>query len=162
MQKYKTCITDNMRTPYFVPEGTPLNVQLMHFQKEKRRMAIAVDEYGDVQGIVTLEDILEEIVGEFTTHIEGDTDEVDRQADGSVLIDCAATIREINRNLHWQLPTDGPKTLNGLIIEKLGTIPTNNVGFELGEYCFETVEVADNRVKTVRAFERNKTISLFH
>ncbi len=162
MPKDKSCITDNMREAYFVPESTPLNIQLMNFQKEKRRIAIVVDEYGEVQGIVTLEDILEEIVGEFTTHIEGDIDEVFRQPDGSVLIDCAATIRDVNRNLHWQLPTDGPKTLNGLITEKHGTIPDNSVCFEVGDYCFETVEIGDNRVKSVKAFERNKTRALFH
>jgi len=162
MPKDKSCITNSMREPYFVPESTPLNIQLMNFQKEKRRIAIVVDEYGEVQGIVTLEDILEEIVGEFTTHIEGDIDEVFRQPDGSVMIDCAATLRDINRTLHWQLPTDGPKTLNGLITENLGTIPDNSVCFEVGDYCFETIEIADNRVKSVRAFERSKTRSLFH
>jgi Mg2+/Co2+ transporter CorB len=162
MPEDKSCITDHMRPAYFVPEGTPLNIQLLHFQKEKRRMAIVVDEYGDVQGLVTLEDILEEIVGEFTTHIEDDIDEIHRQPDGSVLIDCTVTVREINRNLQWQLPTDGPKTLNGLITEKLGSIPTYNVCFEIGNYYFETMEIADNRVKTVRGFEQNKTRPLFH
>jgi Mg2+/Co2+ transporter CorB len=161
MPEDKSCITENMQPPYFVPESTPLNIQLINFQKDKHRIAIVVDEYGDVQGIVTLEDILEEIVGEFTTHVEDDIDEVKRQTDGSVTIDCSATIRDINRTLHWQLPTDGPKTLNGLITEKLGTIPDNALCFEIGTYCFETTEIGDNRVKTVKAFERSKTLPLF-
>lgn len=158
----KSCFTENMQPPYFVPESTPLNIQLINFQKEKHRIGIVVDEYGDVQGIVTLEDILEEIVGEFTTHIEDDIDEVRRQADGSVIIDCAATIRDINRTLHWQLPVDGPKTLNGLITEKLGTIPDNSICFEISGYCFETIEIDNNRIKSVKAFERSKTLPLFH
>jgi len=162
MPEDKSCITENMQPPYFVPESTPLNIQLINFQKDKHRIAIVVDEYGEVQGIVTLEDILEEIVGEFTTHIEDDIDEVKRQSDGSVIIDCAATIRDVNRTLHWQLPTDGPKTLNGLITEKLGSIPDNAVCFEIIDYCFETIEIDDSRVKTVKAFERSKTLSLFH
>jgi len=157
----KSCITENMQAPYFVPESTPLNIQLINFQKDKHRIAIVVDEYGEVQGIVTLEDILEEIVGEFTTHIEDDIDEIKRQADGSVIIDCAATIRDINRALHWELPIDGPKTLNGLITEKLGTIPDSAICFEIGNYCFETIEIDDSRIKTVKAFERSKTLSLF-
>src|SRR5690606_32420947 len=156
-----SCITENMQAPYFVPESTPLNIQLINFQKDKHRIAIVVDEYGEVQGIVTLEDILEEIVGEFTTHIEDDIDEIKRQADGSVIIDCAATIRDINRALHWELPIDGPKTLNGLITEKLGTIPDSAICFEIGNYCFETIEIDDSRIKTVKAFERSKTLSLF-
>lgn len=161
MPEDKSCITENMQPPYFVPESTPLNIQLINFQKDKHRIAIVVDEYGEVQGIVTLEDILEEIVGEFTTHIEDDIDEVKRQADGSIIIDCAATIRDVNRTLHWLLPTDGPKTLNGLITEKLSTIPDNAICFEIGDYCFETVEIGDSRVKTVKAFERSKTLPLF-
>lgn len=158
----KSCITDNMAQAYFVPESTPLNVQLLNFQKEKRRIGIAVNEYGDVQGLVTLEDILEEIVGEFTTNIDEDIEEILRQPDGSVLIDCSANLRDINRTLHWHLPIKGPKTLNGLVIDYLGDIPDNSVGFVIGDYCFETIEVNDNRVKTVKAFERKKSISLFH
>lgn len=157
----RSFITENMQLPYFVPESTPLNIQLINFQKEKHRIAIVVDEYGEVQGIVTLEDILEEIVGEFTTHIEDDIDEVKRHADGSITIDCAATVREINRTLHWQLPTDGPKTLNGLITEKLGALPDHALCFEIGDYCFETVDIGDSRVNSVKAFERSKTLSLF-
>jgi len=158
----KVCITDNMAEAYFVPESTPLNVQLLNFQKEKRRIGVVVNEYGDVQGLVTLEDILEEIVGEFTTNIDEDIEEISRQPDGSVLIDCSANLRDINRTLHWHLPTKGPKTLNGLALEYLGDIPDNNVGFAIGNYCFETVEIDENRVKSVKAFERHKNISQVH
>ncbi len=157
----KTCITDNMRDAYFIPESTPLNIQLLNFQKEKRRIGIVVDEYGDVQGLVTLEDILEEIVGEFTTNMTDDSEDIKRYADGTVLIDCSANIRDINRLLRWNLATDGPKTLNGLITEHLGSIPDHTTGFSIGDYCFETVEVMDNKIKNVKAFERNKTQSLF-
>jgi Mg2+/Co2+ transporter CorB len=158
----KSSITDNMLPPYFVPESTPLNIQLQNFQKEKRRVGVVVDEYGDVQGLVTLEDILEEIVGEFTTNTEEDIETIERQPNGSVIIDCSASLREINRALHWTLPTDGPKTLNGLVIEHLGDIPDNRVCFRIGDYCFEILRIGDNRVESVKAFERNKTISLFH
>jgi len=158
----KTCITDNMAQAYFVPESTPLNIQLQNFQKEKRRIGVVVDEYGDVQGLVTLEDILEEIVGEFTTNIDENIEEISRQPDGSVLIDCSANLRDINRTLHWNLPIKGPKTLNGLVIDHLGDIPDNTVCFKIGDYCFETVQVSDNRVQSVKAFEQHKTKSLFH
>ncbi|HAO02602.1 MAG TPA: magnesium/cobalt efflux protein, partial [Halomonas sp.] len=97
-------------------ESTPLHTQLLNFQKQKRRIGIVVDEYGDVEGLVTLEDILEEIVGEFTTDVSED-DEIHQQDDGSHVIEGTANIREINKMLGWQLPTDGPKTLNGLILE---------------------------------------------
>ncbi|MCB1616692.1 MAG: CBS domain-containing protein, partial [Pseudomonadales bacterium] len=147
------CIIDNMRSPYFIPESTPLNVQLWNFQKEKRRIGIVVDEYGDVQGLITLEDLLEEIVGEFTTNISDISDDIYHQQDGSIIIDCSATIRDINKQLHWQLNTEGPKTLNGLITEHLGKIPSNNVCFSLGNYRFETTEIMDNRIKTVKAHE---------
>jgi Mg2+/Co2+ transporter CorB len=158
----KASITDNMRDPYFVPESTPLNIQLLNFQKERRRIGIVVDEYGDVQGLVTLEDLLEEIVGEFTTNLTPDSSEIKPQSDGSVIIDCSANIRDINRTLHWELSMEGPKTLNGLITEHLGNIPGNNIGFTIGDYCFETLELDDNRIKTVKAFEKNRTRPLFH
>ena len=112
------------REPYFVPEGTPLNVQLNAFQRNRRRLAFVVDEYGDIQGFVTLEDILEEIVGEFTTDPATVTHKhVHREAAGVFIINASATIRALNRSLGWQLPTDGPKTLNGLLVEKLETLP---------------------------------------
>lgn len=162
LPKDKLCITQNMREPYFIPESTPLNIQLMNFQKERRRIGIVVDEYGDVQGLVTIEDLLEEIVGEFTTKIEESSESIQRQTDGSFIIDCSTNIRDINKSLQWQLSTEGPKTLNGLITDHLGGIPHNNVGFNIDNYYFETQKISDNKVKTVRAFEGNKTQSLFH
>jgi Mg2+/Co2+ transporter CorB len=138
------------RDAYFVPESTALTTQLVNFQKQKRRIAIVVDEYGDVKGIVTLEDILEEIVGNFTTNLSEDTADIHPQPDGSYLIDGSTSIRDINRALDWDLPTDGPKTLNGLLTELLETIPENNVGIRLPWHCAEIIHVKDNTIKTVR------------
>lgn len=157
----KSFITENMAPAYFVPESTALNVQLLNFQKEKLRIGIVVNEYGDVKGLITLEDLLEEIVGEFTTNIDEDIDEMMRQADGSVIIDCSSSIRDVNRYMHWNLPVTGPKTLNGLITEHLGDIPDNRLCFEIDGYRFEVIEISDNRVKRVRASEQNKNLHLF-
>jgi Mg2+/Co2+ transporter CorB len=117
-----------------------------------------VDEYGDVQGIVTLEDILEEIVGEFTTDIASFNRDIYPQGDGSYLIDGAATIRDLNKALKWHLPTDGPKTLSGLITEHLETIPENNICLRIGPYLIETRQIAGNRIKTalVRSIAKKK------
>lgn len=157
----KSFITENMAPAYFVPESTALNIQLLNFQKEKLRMGIVVNEYGDVKGLITLEDLLEEIVGEFTTNIDEDVDEMLKQPDGSVVIDCSSSIRDINRHMHWNLPVEGPKTLNGLITEYLGDIPDNTLCFVIDDYCFEVLEIGDNRVKRVRVFIQNKSLPLF-
>ncbi|KZZ76690.1 magnesium/cobalt efflux protein, partial [Oleiphilus sp. HI0132] len=120
----KAMLLQACREPYFTPESTTLNTQLIHFQREKRRIAIVVDEYGDALGIATMEDILEEIVGEFTTdYSSSSSQDITPQEDGSFLIDGTATIRNINKTLGWNLPVNGPKTLNGLITETLETIP---------------------------------------
>lgn len=140
-----------IRTPYFIPEGTPLNTQLFNFQKKKRRMSIVVDEYGVMQGIVTLEDLLEEIVGEFTSNLSTDTEDITPQSDGSYVIDGTTTIRDINKNLKWELPTDGPKTLNGLLLEKLESFPEASVGVKIATYRFEIMEMKDNLIQSVRA-----------
>lgn len=139
-----------VRDPYFVPEGTSLPTQLLQFQKLKRRIGLVVDEYGDVQGIVTLEAILEEIVGEFTTHIGDSHGDMVRQADGSWLIDGSATVRDINRLLQWQLPVQGPRTLNGLILEALETIPESALSLRIGDYRVEVVQIRENAVKSAR------------
>jgi len=115
----KQTISDLLDEPYFVPEGTPLSIQLVQFQRRRLRIAMVVDEYGDIQGIVTLEDILEEIVGEFTTDPANDVDDVVNEGNGTYLVDGAANIRDINRSQSWELPIDGPKTLSGLIVELL-------------------------------------------
>ena len=141
--------------PYFVPEGTPLSTQLVQFQRSKQRFALVVDEYGDIQGIVTLEDILEEIVGEFTTDPASGTDEhIVRESPTSYLVSGAANIRDMNRVMNWHLPTDGPKTLNGLIIEYLETIPESGTGLKISGYPIEIVRSDENRVQTARIHAR--------
>jgi Mg2+/Co2+ transporter CorB len=143
------------REPYFVPEGTPLTVQLTNFQRDRRRLAFVVDEYGDVLGIVTLEDILEEIVGEFTSDPGTMTQrDVHREASGALIVNAGANIRDLNRRLGWTLPTDGPKTLNGLLLERLETIPSAGTMLRIDGLQFEVLQIADNAVRTVRVRER--------
>ena len=136
--------------PYFVPENTPLQTQLINFQAEKERIALVVDEYGDIQGIVTIEDILEEIVGDFTTDLAATSIDIHPQDDGSFLIDGGTHIRLINRSLGWELPVYGPKTLNGVITEYLETIPEANVCFTIGGIRFEIVQIQDNMIRTAK------------
>ena len=138
------------REPYFIPEGTPLYQQLLKFQRNRRRVGLVVDEYGDFQGLVTMGDLLEEIVGEFTTDPADIAPFVHPQDDGSCLIDGGATVRDINRRLDWSLPTTGPKTLNGLILEYMETIPEPGTSLKLHGHVLEIMHTADNAVKTVR------------
>ena len=139
------------REPYFVPEETSLNVQLSQFQRNRRRLAFVVNEYGDIEGIVTLEDILEEIVGEFTSDPASITHkDVHVEHPGVYIVNASATIRALNRALQWQLPTDGPKTLNGLLLEQLEMIPDPGTALKVGPYQFEILQIADNAIKTVR------------
>lgn len=135
--------------PYFVPESTPLQLQLLNFHKQQRRLGMVVDEYGEVLGIVTLEDILEEIVGEFESQHSLHNPHIHPQADGRLVIDGAASIRELNKSLGWHLPSDGPKTLNGLVTEALETIPDSPVCLKIGRYRLEILETEDNRVTRV-------------
>ena len=137
------------REPYFVPESTPLQLQLLNFHKQQRRLGMVVDEYGEVLGIVTLEDILEEIVGEFESQQSLNNPHIHPQADGRLVIDGAASIRELNKSLGWHLPSDGPKTLNGLVTEALETIPESAVCLKIGRYRLEILETEDNRVTRV-------------
>ncbi len=146
------------REAYFVPESTPLHTQLFNFQKKKRRLALVVDEYGEVQGIVTLEDILEEIVGNFTTNVAEETADIHPQQDGTYLVNGTANIREINRTLDWNLPIDGPKTLNGLLTEELENIPEHNVCIRLPGHYVEIMQVKDNVIKSVRIWESESTL----
>ena len=146
----KTSLRQLLDDPYFVPEGTPLSKQLIQFQRRRERVALVVDEYGDIQGIVTLEDILEEIVGEFTTDPADQIEDVVREGPDSFLVSGAANIRELNRAQGWDLPTDGPKTLNGLILELLETIPEPTTCLKISGYPLEIVASDDNRVRTVR------------
>jgi Mg2+/Co2+ transporter CorB len=138
------------REPYFVPEATPLHTQLLNFQKEKQRFALVVDEYGDIQGIVTLEDILEEIVGEFTSDFAANNPEILAQEDGSYLIDGMALLRDINRALRWDIPTTGPKTINGYVLEHLETLPDSNLCLQVDNYQIETVQIKDNMIKALK------------
>ncbi len=135
---------------YFVPLGTLLHIQLRNFQKLKKRLGLVVDEYGDIQGIVTLEDILEEIVGEFTTDMQNFNQDIHLQDDGTVVIDGSAMIREINKQLKWDLPIDGPKTINGLILEQLETIPEPGTSLKVSNYTIEILQSADNAVRTIK------------
>ena len=141
-----------LEEPYFVPEGTPLSMQLVQFQKSQQRFALVVDEYGDIQGIVTLEDILEEIVGKFTTVPADNDDEIVKESDRTWLVYGAANVREINRVLGWKLPTNGPKTLNGLVVEYLEMIPESGTCLKIGTYPIEIIETKENRVQLARMY----------
>ncbi len=158
----KDIIESLLADPYFVPEGTPLSTQLIQFQKGRLRFALVVDEYGDIQGIVTLEDILEEIVGEFTTDPADDEEEIVRESENTFLVDGAANIREMNRAMNCNLPTDGPKTLNGLVLEYLETIPDSGTGLKIEGYPIEIIETKDNKVQLARIHvreDRRKKVS---
>jgi len=139
--------------PYFIPESTPLSTQLFNFQKQKLRIGMVVDEYGDVLGVVTLEDILEEIVGDFNEQDTSRSPEIQPQDDGTQVIDGAAYVREINKALGWHLPVDGPKTLNGLITEAMESIPESAVCLKMGIYRLEILQSSENRVKSVRIWK---------
>jgi Mg2+/Co2+ transporter CorB len=143
-------LVDLTREGYFIPEGTPLTTQLINFRKNKRRIAFVVDEYGDIQGLVTIEDILEEIVGEFTTDPTALHQDFFQDADGSFLIDGSTHIRDINRNLDIELPTKGPRTLNGLILEHMEFIPEAGTSMKISGYPIEIMQVKNNMVKTAR------------
>lgn len=143
-----------IREPYFIPEGTSLTRQLLNFQKNRRRSGLVVDEYGSIHGLVTLEDILEEIVGQFTTDSSVRSAGIHPQEDGSYLIDGSTHIREINRMLSWELPTDGPKTLNGLILEHLEMIPTPGTSLLIANYPVEITRTDKNAVQAVRIHPR--------
>ena len=146
------------REPYFIPEGTSLNRQLLNFQREHRRIGFAVDEYGDIQGLVTLEDILEEIVGEFTTDPSAHIEDIHPQDDGTWLVDGSISIRSLNSTLGMSLSTDGPKTLNGLITEHMEMIPETGTSLLLDNHPIDIVQLKENMVKTVRIhklLERN-------
>jgi Mg2+/Co2+ transporter CorB len=138
------------REPYYVPEGTTLNTQLLHFQRQRRRVAFVVDEYGDVQGLVTLEDLLEEIVGEFTSDTSALHKDVHREKGGSFIVNASASVRTLNRKMGWSLPTSGPRTLNGLIVEYLETIPEPGTSLRVNDYAIDILQTGDNAVRTVR------------
>lgn len=147
----KSNLVRSVRELYFIHEATSLNVQLLKFQENKERIGLVVDEYGDIQGLVTLEDILEEIVGEFTTNVQPTvSDEIQLQDDGSYIVEGSMNIREMNREMTWYFPIDGPKTLNGLLLEHFQDIPSPGVSIRLAGYPVEIINVKNNKVQSVR------------
>ena len=156
----KTTLLRAVKELYFIPEATPLNVQLLKFQRKKERIGLIVDEYGDIQGLVTLEDILEEIVGDFTTTMAPSvSEEIQPQPDGSYIIDGTANVRDINKEMNWHFPTKGPKTLNGLILEYLEEIPEANISLIIEGHPLEVLEIENNVIQRVRVqpVEKNKS-----
>ena len=141
-----------IREPSFVPAGTPLFSQLQNFQEQQDRVSLVVDEYGEVKGLVTLEDILEEMIGEFATHSPLKAGGYVRQADGSYLVEGGTLLRELNRKLGYRFPLDGPKTLNGLILEYLQDIPEANTSVKIGDHALDILQTHDRVVKAVRLY----------
>jgi Mg2+/Co2+ transporter CorB len=139
----------SVRRPYFIPEGTALTQQLLEFQRRERRMGLVVDEYGDIQGLVTLDDILEEIVGEFTAESRARTREIRLLDDGNYLVDGAVAIRTLNRSMDWNLPEDEASTLNGLLLEELGEIPSGKASLKVGPHIMTILEIKENVIGKV-------------
>lgn len=163
ISKTKSELLQYTDEPYYTYEGTSLHKQLSAFQKAKRRQALVVDEYGDILGLIALEDILEEIVGEFTTDLASSSKDIHPQPDGTYIIDGTATIRDINKALKWNLPSDGPKTLSGLITEQLENIPSYHVGFQINNYQIETLKLNENLVGSAlvrRVVEPSTTLAV--
>ena len=146
-------LIDSLDEAYFIPENTPLSTQLFNFQKNKKTVAVIIDEYGSVKGLITIKDVLEEIVGELATDIDRESVEIMEQKDGSYLIDASIPLRELNKKLNWQLPINGAKTLNGLIIDQVETIPENNIKIEIDNYAIETVLIRNNMIKIARVLQ---------
>jgi Mg2+/Co2+ transporter CorB len=155
----KQALESLIREPLFVPENTPLNRQLLNFQRERRRVGLVVDEYGDIQGLVTLEDILEEVVGEFTTDPLTSSRDYVPEEDGSFLVSGTTSVRDLNRALDMELPTDGPKTLNGLVLEYLEAIPEPGTSVLLAGYPIDIVQTKGNLVKTLRVHADKRRVS---
>ena len=149
-------LIDSLDEAYFTPENTPLSTQLFNFQNNKKTVAVVIDEYGTVKGIVSIKDVLEEIVGELATEIDKESVEIMEQKDGSYLIDASVPLRELNKKLNWELPINGAKTLNGLIIDKIETIPDTNVKLEIENYLIETVLIRNNMIKIAKVFRLEK------
>jgi Mg2+/Co2+ transporter CorB len=145
-------LLERIREPYFVPEGTPLNKQLLNFQQHRRRSAFVVDEYGDVQGLITTQDIINELVGELDQDSSAENIGVTKESDRSYVVDASANVRQLNRVMNWNLPTDGPKTLNGLIVEQLETIPETGTGVTVADYPIEILDSSEHGIKRVRVF----------
>jgi Mg2+/Co2+ transporter CorB len=152
----KDILLKKLKEPYFVPEGTPLHTQLQNFQRLRKRIAFIVDEYGEIRGLLTVEDILQEIVGEFTTGVAA-MNRVEEQSDGSYIVEGAVTIRELNRETGWHFPTRGPRTLSGLIIEHLEAMPNRGTCVRIAGYPIEIIEVKENRVDIAQIFPKTES-----
>ena len=148
----QSLLLDPIREPYFVPEGTPLNKQLLNFQQHRRRSAFVVDEYGDVQGLITTQDIVNELVRELDQDASAVDLGVTKESDRSYVVDASANVRQLNRVMNWNLPTDGPKTLNGLIVEQLETIPESGTGVTVANYPIEILDSGEHGIKRVRVY----------
>jgi Mg2+/Co2+ transporter CorB len=148
----KEALREVISEPYFIPSGTPLYTQIQQFQENQERIALIVDEYGEFKGLITLEDILEEVIGDFTTQSPSRIGSYRQEADGSWLVDGSSTLRDLNKKLHLSLPTDGPRTLNGLVIEHFEDIPEPNTSFRIGTHTLEIVQTQDRIVKIVKIF----------
>jgi Mg2+/Co2+ transporter CorB len=148
----KEALREIIEEPYFVPAGTPLYTQIQQFQENQERIALVVDEYGEFKGLITLEDILEEVIGDFTTQSPSRVGSYRQEADGSWLVDGSSTLRDLNKKLNLNLPVDGPRTLNGLVIEHFEDIPETGTSFRIGEHTLEIVQTQDRIVKSVKIF----------
>ena len=146
----RQALSEAAEPPYFIPENTPLNTQLLHFQRQKKRLGMVVDEYGDILGLVALEDILEEIVGEFTSNLVEENEEITEHADGSTTCSGTVSIRDVNRQRKWDLPTDGPKTLSGLALEALEAFPSAKTSVRIEGYQLEIEEIAKTHISRIR------------
>ncbi|HEY0433045.1 MAG TPA: transporter associated domain-containing protein, partial [Chitinophagaceae bacterium] len=149
-------LTEVLREPYFIPMGTPLLTQLQNFQEQQDRMGLVVDEYGELKGLLTLEDILEEIIGEFTTQSPLQTARFRRMEDGSIIVEGGTLLRDMNRKLGYKFPLDGPKTLNGLILEHFQDIPESGTSLRLAGYPIEVLQTQDRVIKSVRLLPQDK------
>jgi Mg2+/Co2+ transporter CorB len=148
----KDVLREAIAEPYFVPSGTPLYTQIQQFQENQQRIALVVDEYGEFKGLITLEDILEELIGDFTTQSPSRFSSYRKEADGSWLVDGSSALRDLNKKLNLQLPLDGPRTLNGLILEYFEDIPEPNTSFRIGTHTIEIIQTQDRIVKSVKIF----------
>lgn len=148
----KAALKEVLAEPYFIPSGTPLYMQMQQFQEHQQRIALIVDEYGEFKGLITLEDILEEIIGDFTTQSPSRASGYRKEADGSWLVDGTSSLRELNKKLHLNLPLDGPRTLNGLVLEHFEDIPEPNTSFRIGTHTLEIIQTQDRIVKSVKIF----------
>ncbi|NOU26219.1 MAG: DUF21 domain-containing protein [Methylotenera sp.] len=149
---YKEALLEIISEPYFIPSGTPLYTQIQQFQEKQQRVALVVDEYGEFKGLVTLEDILEEVIGDFTTQSPSRLGSYREDDDGGWLVDGSSTLRDLNKKLNLSLPLDGPRTINGLILEHFEDIPESNTSFKVGTHVIEIVQTQDRIVKSVKIF----------